>query len=145
MVYQIKAMSLNMIRLDVNGPRSNESNNMDNVQWIVDHKAGIVPDDPDKTLIYVLNNHPNKGCYESKMPILKRTETIEELAKMADAVTIGCLDTVGYRTQFRVTKLQLRTFTSTAIANTAYVALKHKNRKIRKEAMACLDKWRQLK
>lgn len=103
----------------------------DNQTWVKENKTNLFPDDPDRTMQYVLSNHPFHGCAFSisafppphKIP----TQNIDILLKYADAVTICCIEVLGYGLNAQMDANS----NLTAVGNLAYVVKFHSDPRIR--------------
>jgi hypothetical protein len=125
------------------------ADNFDQEAWCNQHRQSINPDDVMATFKFVKWRHPLFGCAKNIMPVLNGHESDADLAKLADAVTVLCVEQVGIEC-FAENKQDLltndlSTLNTTAIGNLAYVALNHSNKNIKNKASARLLLWRQAK
>lgn len=101
----------------------------DNAAWVKEHETHLYPNDPQRTFEYVRINHPFCGCAFSISnfpPPHKIPKDRDILAKYADAVTICCVEILGYGLASLPPETNL-----TGFANTAYVAKHHSDETVR--------------
>jgi hypothetical protein len=116
---------------------------VNNVAWAEENKNRVDVKKIDKTFGFVLTHHPLHGLARRQMPKLTGTESTEELAKLADAVTVLCVEAVG-STQ-NTSSADETTFSrmnATGVGNLAYCALKHSDEEIRRHNAELLEGWR---
>ena len=120
--------------------------NFDQGVWCEQHRPFVNVGDVQATYLYVRWRHPLFGVAKpaEKLPIWNGAEPIEVIAKMADAVTILCLETVGRELTNNEAKVsaQIPDMQTTAVANLAYVALHHADEQVKTVANAHLQAWR---
>lgn len=103
----------------------------DNPNWVKERESFLLPNDPHRTLEYVRINHPFCGCAFSISqfpPPHKIPKDLDVLAKYADAVTVCCVEILGYGLSSLPPDTNL-----TGFANTAYVAKHHSDEMIRQK------------
>lgn len=104
--------------------------------------------DVQATFRYVQFHHPFFGCAKpvNQLPQWTGQETVEQLAKLADAVTVICCEQVGNEGGVNSDDADaLRTLNATAVANCAYVALHHPRETVRQTALQTIQRWRSAK
>jgi hypothetical protein len=69
------------------------------------------------------------------MPKIKGTETIEELAKYADAITVACYEVLGYEKE----ALSVSPINTTGFGNMAFIALHHPDERVRQIHRTLVD------
>lgn len=109
----------------------------DNQTWVKEHASDLFPDNPKKTFEYVKNHHPFCGCAFSISafpPPHQIPQETDVLAKYADAVTVCCVEILGYGLIELPSNMNL-----TEVANAAYVAKYHSDAMIRERASKMLE------
>lgn len=129
------------------GNVSGSESKFDQAAWCREHASKVDTTNVQTTFHYVKWNHPFFGCakHVNQLPTFTGQETLEQLAEIADAVTVLCvqqLDNEGMGWDQMDTPEQLLAINSTGIANTAYLALHHDNPKIRNAAAVVIQRWR---
>lgn len=123
----------------------------DNVAWVQQNDAVLAPmrQDVNKTFKYVILNHPNGGCafdmMKSMMKVDVKPWSIDQLASIADAVTVSCYEVLGDTqcTSVAGTLNDARALESqTSIGNMAFIALYHSNPDVRARLRAELERWK---
>jgi len=133
------------------GETSQLNDNFDQQAWCNENRASINPDDVMATFTFVKWRHPLFGCVKPMhlMPILNGHESDGDLAKLADAVTILCVEKVGSEcfadNKQDLLSTNLNTLNTTAIGNLAFIAIYHSDQNIKNKAKARLLLWRQSK
>ena len=117
---------------------------IDNIQWVQDNEQYLDSKDVGKTFAYVRRYHPMSGCAHAVMPELTCKEDIKELAKLANAVTVACVEVSG-RDKGVVELSQMSQLNTTAVGNMAYIALNHSDEEVRKHYIDVLDRWKLFK
>lgn len=94
-------------------------------------KGRVDPADPQLTFRYVINHHPLMGCAVfPSIPLndVLGLESIQEMAKYADAVTVCCYKALGdleLREQNPIPDIS--EINDASIGNAAYIAVHHPN------------------
>ncbi len=117
-----------------------------NVEWVDKNSQYLDPYSLNKTFKYIIINHPYMGCaFDPHIRILpkkifSKTTSLEDLAKLADAVTVCCYENI----EFTDTSLIQPDINQTAIGNIAFIALHHSNANIREKTKENIEEWRRL-
>lgn len=116
---------------------------IDNREWVQQHASKMAITDVQETFEYVSTHHPFSGCATLPLPNLHGKETIDELATLADAVCVACVETLGFENT--PSDIDFSELNTTAIANGAYIAKYHSDPLIRQQYLQFIDKWREFK
>lgn len=130
----------------------NDAATFDQAKWCTDALAQSKVDrkDVQRTFQYVKSYHPFFGCAKpvDQLPEWTGKESLEQLAELADAVTVICFEQIGDEGGTRPDDAEPhahRKLNTTAVANCAYVALNHSKFAIRKQASETINRWRAVK
>jgi hypothetical protein len=119
----------------------------DQEKWVDRHRRNVNSDDPTAVLRYVRWRHPLLGLAKpvSLLPKWRGTEKVEQMSAYADATTMLCLNKIGQDEQTKwpnLTVEQLRSCSTTDVANVAFIALYHNDRNIRSKGLQQIELWR---
>lgn len=120
---------------------------IDNPQWVKDNLHLLNPQNINETFAAVQKYHPLGGCTSLNFQDVKtlKTQSIQELAKNADAVCVACCEALGTE---QASSLASRDPSSlemneNAISNLAYIALHHSDSTIQSQCLSFIEKWKQ--
>ena len=121
---------------------------IDNVKWVAENRISLGGDNAVLTdvVAYVRQYHPLRGCARRWFPELNGEEPIQELSKLADAVTVACVDTSELCTQMLHASVltdqgNFEGWNQTSIGNLAFFIMNTRVGNIN-FARNCLDQWR---
>lgn len=120
-------------------------------KWCAEHAPRLNVTDIQEVFRYVKWHHPLFGVafpLEQK-PILNGTESLEELAYLADAVTVITYEQLGFEAAQRenFTSFVLSTDPGgypTNVGNFAYIALHHSDDRVRRYFLDSINLWREI-
>lgn len=118
---------------------------IDNVQWVQDNKDILKADDIQATFMIVYKMHPKGGMAYDALTLERirdrlKEESIEDIAKYADAVTVCCCEVLGVDNELPQGDRQ--SLNTTALGNAAYIALHHSRADVREKYAAFVDKYK---
>lgn len=109
---------------------------VDNTRWVEDNKHILDPNNVQATFAVVRKTHPRAGAAYDVLSLEMirdklKDMTVEDIAKYADAVTICCYEVLGNDNEPPQTDKQ--SLNTTALGNSAYIALYHSKEEVRKK------------
>lgn len=126
-----------------------EPTQVDNKEWIRSRALDISGKSLEFVNKYVKMYHPFKGKAFLIPSPLRGNETVDYLAKYADAVTCAFFNAIGYRiydcVAYEKYKIKFDELNETSVGNIAFTALNHESESIRRWFLGVIDEWRQYK
>lgn len=126
-----------IVEVDRSSPGVTE---VDNPEWVRKHAANLDINNIQQVFSYVRVVHPLAGCSRRAFPDLCGDESVEELAKLADAVTVACVNSgeeISVPPGFDYNSLN-----HTALGNIAFTALYASQESWKAKCLTILESWR---